>query len=209
MAIRSVKIRPMAAGDVPRVTAIEAACFGAEAWPAEVFRELVRAYRQARPLRGALWVAHDATTDAILGYAGVEISALRGEADVINIAVDGACRRRGVGQALMAQIVGFCRRQGVEILWLRVRASNRGARRFYRYLGFAERGRFGGYYREPDEPAVIMAVEMGAGAGGLRAPRRHPARSGGIPQTPSARSRTMHKTHEGQESRRSMHDLFR
>ena len=157
---RSVWVRPMAARDVPRVTAIEAACFGTEAWPAEAFRALLRAFAQGRPTRGALWVAADRRTGEILGYAGVEISALCGEADVINIAVDGAHRRRGVGQALFARLVGFCRRQGAELLWLRVRASNRGARRFYRYLGFAERGRFAEYYLDPDEPAVIMAVDL-------------------------------------------------
>jgi ribosomal-protein-alanine acetyltransferase len=151
----------MAARDVPRVAAIEAACFGAEAWPVEAFRELLQAFARSRPTRGALWVATDRRAGEILGYAGVEISALRGEADVIDVAVDGPSRRQGVGQALFARLVGFCRRKGVGLLWLRVRASNRGARRFYRYLGFVERGRFAGYYVEPDEAAVIMAVEMG------------------------------------------------
>ncbi len=153
----------MAARDVPRVASIEAASFGAEAWPAEAFRALLRAFAQARPTRGGLWVAVERHTDEVLGYAGLEVSALGGEADVVNVAVDAANRRRGIGQALFAHLVGFSRRQGAELLWLRVRASNRGARRFYRYLGFAERGRFAGYYLEPDEPAVIMAVELTAG----------------------------------------------
>jgi ribosomal protein S18 acetylase RimI-like enzyme len=52
----------------------------------------------------------------------------------------------------------------VSLLWLRVRASNVAARRFYARVGFQRRGRFGGYYRDPDEPAVIMAMDMdGAG----------------------------------------------
>lgn len=158
---RAVRVRPMAARDVPHVATIEAASFGREAWPAEEFRALRRAFAQARPRRGALWSAVDSRTDEVLGYVGVEISALRGEADIINIAVGRAHRRRGVGQALVARVFAFCRRRGVELLWLRVRASNRGARRFYRYLGFAERGRFADYYQDPDEPAVIMAVEVG------------------------------------------------
>jgi ribosomal protein S18 acetylase RimI-like enzyme len=41
-----------------------------------------------------------------------------------------------------------------------VRASNRGARRFYRQMGFRERGRFQAYYLDPDEPAVIMAMDV-------------------------------------------------
>jgi ribosomal-protein-alanine N-acetyltransferase len=154
--------------DVGAVAAIEAASFGAEAWPPEAFRALLRAFDRARPSRGAMWVAVDPGTAEILGYAGVEVSALCGEADLINIAVSGAHRRRGTGQALVARALGFCRRLSVELLWLRVRASNRGARRFYRFLGFTERGRFARYYLEPEEPVVLMAVEL---YGDVEAPR--------------------------------------
>jgi ribosomal protein S18 acetylase RimI-like enzyme len=38
--------------------------------------------------------------------------------------------------------------------------SNRGARRFYRGMGFQERGRFEGYYQDPDEPAILMAMDL-------------------------------------------------
>jgi ribosomal-protein-alanine acetyltransferase len=107
-----------------------------------------------------MWVADDSATGEILGYAGVEVSALWGEMDIINIAVAAAHRRRGVGQRLLRRIVGLCRRRGVSLLWLRVRASNRGAQRFYRQMGFQARGRFQGYYVDPDEPAVIMAMEL-------------------------------------------------
>jgi ribosomal-protein-alanine N-acetyltransferase len=65
-----------------------------------------------------------------------------------------------VGQLLLRRIAGLCRRRGVPLLWLRVRASNRGAQRFYRQMGFQARGRFRGYYLDPDEPAVIMAMEV-------------------------------------------------
>jgi ribosomal-protein-alanine acetyltransferase len=146
--------------DVPRVAAIERDAFGREAWPAQAFKDLLAAFSRATPLRGAMWVADDSATGEILGYAGVEVSALWGEMDIINIAVAAAHRRRGVGQHLLRRIVGLCRRRGVSLLWLRVRASNRGAQRFYRQMGFQARGRFQGYYVDPDEPAVIMAMEL-------------------------------------------------
>jgi ribosomal-protein-alanine acetyltransferase len=150
----------MESRDVARVAAIEAACFGAEAWPRRGFAELLRVFAESRPTRGGLWVAEDRATGAVLGYAGIEVSALWGEVDVINIAVDPAQRRRGVGRALLDMIVRLCRRHGVPLLWLRVRMSNRGARRFYRRMGFEERGRFDGYYQEPDEPAILMAMDL-------------------------------------------------
>jgi [ribosomal protein S18]-alanine N-acetyltransferase len=155
-----LRIRPMVARDVRRVTDLEAVCFGAEAWPLQTFKDLLAAFSNAQPTRGEMWVAEDPDTDALLGYAGVEVSALWGEMDVINIAVAPEHRRRGVGQALMRWIMDLCRREGVPLLWLRVRASNRVARRFYRRLGFEQRGRFDDYYQEPDEPAIIMAMNV-------------------------------------------------
>lgn len=46
------------------------------------------------------------------------------------------------------------------MLWLRVRASNRSARRFYRDMGFDQRGKFDRYYRNPAEPAILMAMDL-------------------------------------------------
>ena len=154
------RIRPMARRDLPRVAAIELACFGREAWPVQAFRDLLAAFARSRPMRGALWTAEDRTTGEVVGYAGIEASALWGEVDIINIAVAASYRRHGVGRLFIERIVRLCRRRGVPLLWLRVRASNRGARRFYRQMGFEERGRFRGYYLDPDEPAVIMAMDV-------------------------------------------------
>jgi len=80
--------------------------------------------------------------------------------DVINIAVAVEQRRRGIGRLFIERIVRLCRRRRVPLLWLRVRASNRTAQGFYRRMGFQARGRFQGYYVEPDEPAVIMAMDV-------------------------------------------------
>jgi ribosomal-protein-alanine acetyltransferase len=150
----------MAARDLIGVAALEARCFGKEAWSRQAFAELLQAFSGSRPSRGGLWVAEDSGTAELLGYAGFEASALRGEADIINIAVAPEHRRRGVGRALVQWIVRVCRRLGVDLLWLRVRASNRSAQRFYRRMGFRRCGRFGGYYRDPDEAAILMAMDL-------------------------------------------------
>lgn len=154
------RIRPMTVQDLRQVVAIEAACFGGEAWPRQAFTGLLRAFAHARPSRGGLWVAEDRGTGEILGYAGIEESALRGEADIINIAVAIAHRRSGIGRTLTERIIRSCRCRGVEMLWLRVRASNVAAQRFYRAVGFRRCGRFDGYYLDPREPAILMAMEL-------------------------------------------------
>jgi len=153
-------IRLMTRRDLGRVAAIERETFDREAWPLHAFQDLLAAFSQAKPPRGAMWVAEDPKTGDILGYAGVEVSALWGEMDVINIAVAVEQRRRGIGGLFIERIVRLCRQRRVPLLWLRVRASNRTAQDFYRRMGFRARGRFQGYYVEPDEPAVIMAMDV-------------------------------------------------
>ena len=157
---RRARVRRMTSRDLKQVDAIEQVCFGADAWPRHAFRELLQAFRQARPTRGGLWVAEDPGRRQVLGYAGIEVSALWGEADLINIAVAQTHRRRGVGRMLLERIIRRCRRSGIEMLWLRVRASNRSALRFYRVMGFEERGKFTGYYQDPGEPAILMAMDL-------------------------------------------------
>jgi len=154
------RIRPMMRCDLKRVVAIEAVCFGREAWPRQAFTDLLRAFAQARPSRGGLWVAEDRDTGEILAYAGIEESTLKGEADIINIAVAEMHRRCGIGRALTEWIIRYCRRRGIEMLWLRVRASNEPAQGFYRAVGFQECGRFNGYYLDPAEPAILMAMDL-------------------------------------------------
>ena len=154
------RIRPMTGRDLNPVAAIEAVSFGTEAWPRQVFKKLLQTFEQSRPKRGGLWVAEDPGTGEVLGYVGIEVSALWGEVDIINIAVAPEHRRRGVGVALVQWVIRLCRRRGIPLLWLRVRESNRSARGFYRRMGFQQRGRFDGYYQDPDEPAVLMAMNL-------------------------------------------------
>jgi len=43
---------------------------------------------------------------------------------------------------------------------LEVRESNTRAKAFYRGLGFEEAGRREGYYRQPEEAAVVMRAKL-------------------------------------------------
>ena len=152
-----VRVRLMRAADVPPVARIERAAFGAEAWPRGAFAYLGEVFAASVPARGQLWVA-EGRDGRILGYAGIELSALGGEADIINVAVNPAHRRRGVGRQLLTAATAYARRRGVTLLWLRVRAGNRGARAFYRQCGFRTIGRFRDYYDDPREDAVLLAL---------------------------------------------------
>jgi ribosomal-protein-alanine acetyltransferase len=145
----------MRAADLAVVSRIERVVFGREAWPRPAFGYLLAVFAASRPSRGRLWVA-TSREGTVLGYAGIELSALGGEADVVNLGVHPGARRHGVGRALLDVALAYCRGRQVPLVWLRVRAGNRGARAFYRRCGFVVIGRFRGYYDTPREDAVLM-----------------------------------------------------
>ena len=82
------------------------------------------------------------------------------EAEILNLAVTVACRRRGQGGALLkAALAGFQSR-GVSRVFLEVCESNDRGIAFYEKQGFSQRGRRAGYYRDPDEAAIVMEKKL-------------------------------------------------
>ena len=74
---------------------------------------------------------------------------------LVNIAVDPACRRRGVARELMNYLIDYvCHR--FNFLSLEVRASNTPAIALYGDFGFEPAGLRKSYYSDPVEDAVIM-----------------------------------------------------
>jgi len=77
---------------------------------------------------------------------------------IVSIAVLPEYRNKGIGTALMNEVLSRMRRYyDVEYVYLEVRVSNEGAIRFYRRLGFKIANRVKGYYRD-GEDAYIMAL---------------------------------------------------
>ncbi|HEY0179057.1 MAG TPA: GNAT family N-acetyltransferase, partial [Dokdonella sp.] len=60
------------------------------------------------------------------------------EAHLLLLAVDAACRRRGLGAALMRWLEDAALAAGVGVVHLEARAGNDAARAFYRALGYRE-----------------------------------------------------------------------
>jgi ribosomal-protein-alanine N-acetyltransferase len=73
------------------------------------------------------------------------------EVEVLNLAVDPAFRRQGIGTRLLLSIAS-------RHVFLEVRESNEGALRLYRKLGFQEVGRREKYYDDPEETAIVMRL---------------------------------------------------
>ncbi|MGM9651686.1 MAG: ribosomal protein S18-alanine N-acetyltransferase [Faecousia sp.] len=142
-------IVPMAQCHVPQIALLERRCFSAPWSETSVAGELTN------PL--SLWLVALAG-GAVVGYVGSQT--VLDEADVMNVAVDPAYRRQGVGKGLMLALMAALRQAGVRTLALEVRASNEAAQALYKNLGFEQAGRRPGYYARPREDALILKKRL-------------------------------------------------
>lgn len=107
----------------------------------------------------SLWVVA-LDKEKVVGYVGSQ--SVLGEADMMNLAVDSAYRRLGIGKQLVLSLIEKLEQVDVSKLTLEVRASNIGAIALYKGLGFAEVGRRPNYYSNPKEDALILRKEWEA-----------------------------------------------
>jgi ribosomal-protein-alanine N-acetyltransferase len=105
--------------------------------------------------------------DVVLGYyiamAGVD------EMHLLNITVNPAWQRRGLGWRLLEHLAGLCRASGAAQLWLEVRESNGPAQALYRRWGFEAVGLRKHYYpagQSQREHAVVMRWRVRSGQAG-------------------------------------------
>ena len=133
---------------VAAVAALDALCFSMPWSENAVAEELTN------PL--SLWLV---VTDGekLVGYIGSQ--SVMGEADMMNVAIDPAYRRRGIGETLILELIRHLKQNGVYSLALEVRVSNEAAIGMYEKLGFVQVGRRPGYYRKPIEDALILKKE--------------------------------------------------
>ena len=137
MSLEAVKLRRAAAGDLEALARIQDACPEMASWAVRdyLLYDCVLAEYGGR----------------IAGFAAARRLAER-ENELLNVGVDPDFRRRGIGRRLIAELT----ESYPGTLWLEVRESNEAARNFYKVLGFEEAGRRPGYYRDPDEGAIVM-----------------------------------------------------
>ncbi len=82
------------------------------------------------------------------------------DADLMTIGVHPDFRGRGIGSALLTDLLDHCRSAAIERVFLEVRASNEAAIALYGRFGFEAIGRIRNYYRQPTEDAVTMRFEF-------------------------------------------------
>ncbi len=95
----------------------------------------------------------------VAAYVG--IIAVPPEADITNVATHPKFRRRGIAAALLTALKSEAKKRGIENIFLEVRRSNTAARALYEKLGFETVGERKGFYQNPKEDAVLMALALG------------------------------------------------
>lgn len=141
-------IRKMTEQDVPYVAALEKKCFN------DPWSERSIAFELNNSL--AYWLVAE-KDGCVVGYVGSQ--SVLDAADMMNIAVDETCRREGIANALVGNLVKYLTGIGVSSLSLEVRSGNAPAIALYTKLGFSLVGRRPNYYRNPREDALILRKE--------------------------------------------------
>jgi len=139
----------------------------------EVFaiEQAVQAYPWTRgnftdALSGGYLCSVDEADGGIRGYA--VMMTLLDEAELLNIGVAAGQQRKGLGRAMLREILEVAREKNIRRVFLEVRASNAAALALYRSAGFADIGLRRNYYRNAlgDEDAITMACDLTDGADG-------------------------------------------
>ena len=101
---------------------------------------------------------NDSNNGGIVGY--IIYSNVAGESELLRVAVDESCRGKGYASILMKEMLKNLAEEQTEKCILEVRSQNAVAIGLYNKFGFAEIGVRKGYYKEPDEDALIMEVSL-------------------------------------------------
>lgn len=137
--------------DLDAVLRLEASIPEAPHWNRRTYETLL-----TRPGAALLLVAEE--WNLIAGFLIAQ--AVADLCELESIVIDPASRRTGIGKALFTQLVNSAIKLDLSRIQLEVRRGNTSATAFYGALGFRQDGLRRGYYRDPDDDAVLMSLAL-------------------------------------------------
>jgi len=138
----------MTAGLLEQVEKLEKACFSLP-WTWELLMSQL-------PDDEHEFLAAVDENEKLLGYVGM--MTVLDEGYISNVAVDPACRRQGIGKALIRELLERCRLRQLSFVTLEVREHNEPAIMLYSKMGFVPVGLRKNYYEAPKENALLMTL---------------------------------------------------
>jgi ribosomal-protein-alanine N-acetyltransferase len=165
-----MRVRRATLADLDRIFEIERCSFSAP-WPREYLAQhlgddgfvvveygnLVVGYAVVGIKIPSFWARLEQRTRALL--TGQEPQEPPPVGHILNIAVDPAYRRKGLGKRLLEYALDYCRQLGAERVELEVRTGNSAAIALYQKYGFVIRERVPLYYSD-GEDAFVMVREL-------------------------------------------------
>ncbi len=129
-------MREVRSADASALAALHALCFGGEAWSEAAFASSL----SLETTRG--FVEEDETLRGFVlaQQAGPEV-------EILTLCVHSGERRRGIGAALVKQVLAL---PGAEVVFLEVASGNEAARKLYEACGFEPFASRAGYYGSTD-----------------------------------------------------------
>lgn len=148
--LAGVTLRDMTAADVPAVEVLERRLFPVDAWPLQMFFDEIAQTDTRR------YVVAEAGGE-IVAYAG--LMCIEPIADVQTIAVVPEFEGKGIGSAILTELIDEARRRRAEDVLLEVRADNPRAQQLYLRFGFEQIHVRPRYYRDGTD-ALIMRLQL-------------------------------------------------
>jgi [ribosomal protein S18]-alanine N-acetyltransferase len=145
-----VTLRSMNVADIGAVHTLERRLFPVDAWPVQMFHDELAQSQTRHYLVAEI-------SGQIVGYAG--LMCIEPVADVQTIAVVPEFEGRGIGSALLTELIEESRRRHAADVLLEVRADNPRAQDLYRRFGFEQIHVRARYYRDGID-ALIMRLQL-------------------------------------------------
>ncbi|MHA7275191.1 ribosomal protein S18-alanine N-acetyltransferase [Arthrobacter sp. HLT1-21] len=145
----SFSLRDLLLQDVPAVARLELELFPIDAWPLEMFLDEVSQTETRRYLLAE-------SEGRLVGYAGV--MCVDTTADIQTIGVLPECEGKGIGTAMLTELLAEARNRGATEVLLEVRADNPRAQKLYTLTGFEHIHTRRKYYRDGVDAWVMRLI---------------------------------------------------
>jgi ribosomal-protein-alanine N-acetyltransferase len=156
---QDIFVSRMTEHDLLAVVEIEETC-GLSRWGWEAYHNEIAEGRGALMLvaRSGRVRPEELDSKDIVGFIAARSTG--DEVHINNVAVRPTFRLRGIGAALLGNVLKEGARMGARSAILEVRAANMAAQALYARLGFRMIGRRKGYYTDPPEDALVMSASI-------------------------------------------------
>ena len=144
------RLSEMAACNLGAVMALARQSPGAPHWPRQIYENAM----EQRQTAALVAVDGDRLAGFAVGTLVLDVCQLE------SIIVAEEFRRQGIGATLLQAIIAWSRQWNAQRVELEVRAGNAAAIALYERIGFLRDGVRRGYYRDPQEDALLMGLAL-------------------------------------------------